>query len=109
MSFGIEQRQLERISLPRPILIRSATLGYADSDAVLRDITAVGAFLYTLLPLAKGDTVELFLTLSDSVGTSHLSFTGTVVRVERGVTENSSGVGVHFSGFKELEASSGVA
>ena len=68
---------------------------------MLRDITAVGAFLYTLLPLTMGDAVELFLALSDSIGTSHLSFTGTVVRVEKGVTENSSGVGVHFSGFKE--------
>ena len=42
----VEQRQLERISLPRPILIRSGVLGYADSTAVLRDISAVGAYCY---------------------------------------------------------------
>ncbi len=101
MSASIEQRQLERISLPRPVLLRSMALGYADSAAVLRDITAVGAFLYTLLPITKGDAVELFLTLSDSTGTSHLSFTGKVVRVEKGVTNNSLGVGVRFSSFKE--------
>jgi hypothetical protein len=67
-SFALEQRQLERISLPRPILIRSDVLGYADSTAVLRDISAVGAYCYTLMPLTKGDVVELFLTLSDDIG-----------------------------------------
>ncbi len=63
MSTSLEQRQLERISPPRPILIRSAALGYADSAAVLRDISAVGAYCYTLMPLTKGDVVELFLSL----------------------------------------------
>lgn len=100
----MEHRHLERISLPRPILIRSGVLGYADSTAVLRDISAVGAYCYTLMPLSKGDVVELFLTLSDSIGTSHLSFTATVVRVEKGVTDNSVGVGFRITGFKELNA-----
>lgn len=109
MSASIEQRQLERISLPRPILIRSGVLGYADSAAVLKDISAVGAYCYTLLPLAKGDVIELFLTIADSIGESHLSFAGTVVRIEKGVTDNSSGVAVRFSGFRELDASSSRA
>jgi hypothetical protein len=103
---SIERRHLERISLPRPILIRSGVLGYADSAAVLRDISAVGAYCYTLLPLAKGDVVELFLTVADSIGKSHLSFTGTVVRIEKGVTDNSSGVAVRLSAFNELETCS---
>ena len=106
---GIEQRQLERISLPRPVLIRSAVLGYADSTAVLRDISAVGAYCYTIMPLSRGDVVELFLTLSDASGTSHLPFTGTVARVEKGVTENSIGVGFRFSAFKELNEESSTA
>lgn len=105
----VEQRQLARISLPRPILIRSGVLGYADSTAVLRDISAVGAYCYTLMPLAKGDVVELFLTFSDAIGTSHFSFTATVVRVEKGVTDNSVGVGFRFSGFTELNATSSTA
>jgi hypothetical protein len=50
-SSALEQRQLERILLPRPILIRSDVLGYADSAAVLRDISAVGAYCYTFMPL----------------------------------------------------------
>jgi hypothetical protein len=104
--FALEQRQLERISLPRPILIRSDVLGYADSTAVLRDISALGAYCYTLMPLTKGDVVELFLTLTDAIGTSHISFTATVVRVEKGVTDNSVGVGFRFSAFKELNAES---
>ena len=105
----IEQRHLERISLPRPVLIRSGTRGYADSTAVLRDISAVGAYCYSLMPLTKGEVVDLFLTLSDAIGTSHFSFTATVVRVEKGVTENSIGVGLRFSAFKELNAESGTA
>jgi c-di-GMP-binding flagellar brake protein YcgR len=108
-SFAFEQRQLERISLPRPILIRSDLLGYADSTAVLRDISAGGAYCYTLMPLAKGDVAELFLTLSDAIGTSHISFTATVVRVEDGITENSVGVGFRFSAFTELNAESSTA
>ncbi len=102
----MEQRHLDRISLPRPILIRSGVLGITDSAAVLRDISAVGAYVYTLLPLTEGTVVELFLTLSDSSGTSHLSFTGTVVRVEKGVTENSLGVGLNFSSFREVAEAS---
>jgi len=108
-SIGLEKRQLERISLPRPLLIRSDVLGYADSNAVLRDISAVGAYCYTLMPLAKGDVVELFLTLSDALGTSQFSFTAIVTRVEKGVTDNSLGVGLRFSAFKELNASSSTA
>ena len=105
----MEHRQLERISLPRAILIRSGTLGFADSEAVLRDISAVGAYCFTLLPLTKGEVVELFLTVSDSIGMSHFSFTGTVLRVEKGVTDNSMGIAVHFSAFREIDASSGTA
>ena len=103
MAVPVEQRHLERISLPRPVLIRSGALGITDSAAVLRDISAVGAYLYTLLPLAKNHVVELFLTLCDSVGTTQLSFTGTVVRIESGLTDNSLGVGLSFSSFKAVD------
>jgi len=105
----VENRQLERISLPRPILIRSGVLGYADSTAVLRDISVVGAYCYTVMPLSQGDVVELFLTLTDAIGTSQLSFTATVVRVEKGVTDNSVGVGFRFSDFTELTKTSSMA
>lgn len=106
----MEHRQLERISLPRAILIRSGTLGFADSEAVLRDISAVGAYCFTLLPLTKGDVVELFLTVSDSIGSiSHFAFTGTVLRIEKGITDNSLGIAVHFSAFNELDASMAAA
>jgi hypothetical protein len=105
----IEHRHVERISLPRPILIRSGVLGYADSAAVLRDISVVGAYCYTLLPLSQGDVVEFFVTLCDAAGTSHFSFTGTVVRVEKGVTDNSLGVGFRFSSFKELDGGNSTA
>ena len=106
---SMDNRRLERVPLPRPVVVRSATHGIADSAAVLRDISAVGGFCYTLLPLATGDVVELFVTLVDSLGTLHLSFTGTVVRTEPGVTGNSLGVAVSFSEFKELDESSGTA
>ena len=105
----MEKRHLERILLPRPVIIRSLTLGFSDSNAVLRDISAVGAYCYTIIPLTKDDGVELFVTLTDSLGTSHLSFTGTVVRVEKGPTDNSLGVGVQFSAFKELDADTATA
>src|SRR5689334_9185051 len=97
----MEQRHLERILLPRPVIIRSVTLGFSDSNAVLRDISAAGAYCYTIMPLTKDDAVELFITLADSIGTSHLSFTGRVLRVEKGPTDNSVGVGIQFSAFKE--------
>ena len=99
----MDKRHLERILLPRPVIIRSLTLGFSDSNALLRDISAVGAYCYTIIPLTKGDSVELFVTLTDSLGTPHLSFTGTVARVEKGPTDNSLGVGIHFVGFKELD------
>ena len=99
----MENRRLERIFLPRQILVRSVSLGLSDSAPVLRDISAVGAFFYTLLPLVDGEAVELFLTLMDKEGTLHLLFTGTVARVEKGVTDNSLGVAVKFSGFRELD------
>ncbi len=105
----MEQRHVERISLPRPILIRSSVLGFTDSAAVLRDISAVGAYVYTLLPLAKGNVVELFLTLSDSSGVTHLSFTATVMRVEKGVTENSLGIGLGFSRSREIPVTGSAA
>jgi hypothetical protein len=99
----MEKCYLERILLPRPVLILSGTLGYSDSNAVLRDISAVGAYCYTIMPLTKGDVVELFVTLNDSLGAPHLSFTGTVVRVEDGTTDNSLGIGLRFSAFKEVD------
>ena len=99
----MEKRHLERILLPRPVIIRSLILGFSDSNAVLRDISAVDAYCYTIIPLTKDDGVELFVKLTDSLGTSHLSFTGTVVRIEKGPTDNSLGVGVRFVGFKELD------
>jgi hypothetical protein len=55
----MENRRLEHIFLPRPILVRSGTLGYADSAAVLKDISAAGAYFLTLMPLARGEVVEL--------------------------------------------------
>ncbi len=103
MKIPVEQRHLKRISLPRPVLVRSGALGITDSAALLQNISAVGAYLYTLLPLTKGDVVELFLALSDRKGTSRLSFTGTVVRSEVGVTDNSMGVAVRFSGFTKFD------
>ena len=105
----MENRRLERIFLPRPILARSGTLGYADSAAVLKDISAAGAYFLTLMPLIRGEVVELFVTLDDAEGTFNLSFTGTIVRVEKGVTANSLGVAVAFSDFKELGERGGVA
>src|ERR1035441_7115682 len=105
----MEKRKLERIELPRTILVRSGTLGYADSAAVLKDISAAGAYFLTLMALARGEVVELFVTLHDAEGTLHLSFTGTVVRVEKCVTDNSLGVAVKFSGFRELDDDSGRA
>jgi hypothetical protein len=105
----MDKRRLERIFLPRPTLVQSGMLGFSDSAAVLRDISATGAYLYTLLPLANGDVVHLFLTLSDSEGTLHLCFTGAVTRVESGATSNSVGVAVAFSGFKELAAGTASA
>lgn len=105
----MDNRRLERVALPRPAVVRSASLAISDSKAVLRDISAGGAYCYTLLPLSAGDVVELFVTLIDSIGTLHLSFTGTIVRVEDGVTDNSLGVAVAFSEFKELDESSGAA
>lgn len=97
----MENRRLERIFLPRSILVQSRTLGLSDSAAVLQDISALGAYFYTLLPLAKNDPVELFL----AVGDQYLSFRGAVVRVEKGITANSLAVAVAFSGFRELEDS----
>ena len=105
----MENRRLERIFLPRSILVRSGTLGYADSTAILKDISAAGAYFLTLMALARGEVVELFVTLHDVEGTLNLSFTGTVVRVEKGVTANSLGVAVAFSNFKELGENGGVA
>ena len=105
----MEKRKLERIELPRQILVRSGTLGYADSTAILKDISAAGAYFLTLMALARGEIVELFVTLHDAEGTLNLSFTGTVVRVEKGVTANSLGVAVAFSNFKELGENGGVA
>jgi hypothetical protein len=49
------------------------------------------------------------VTLHDAEGILNLSFTGTVVRVEKGVTANSLGVAVAFSDFKELGEHGGVA
>ena len=102
----MEKRKLERIELPRQILVRSGTLGYADSTAILKDISAAGAYFLTLMALAQGEVVELFVTLHDAEGTLNLSFTGTVVRVEKGVTANSLGVAVKFSGLRELDDAS---
>ncbi len=107
--YTMDNRQLERISLPRPLLISSGVLGYADSAAVLRDINAAGAYFYTLLPLSEGDVVQVFVTLADASGTANMSFTGTVVRVEKGVTDNSLGVGVSFSDAGELDDEAGKA
>jgi hypothetical protein len=53
------RKSIEHIFLPRPILVRSGTLGYADSAAVLKDISAAGAYFLTLMPLARGEVVEL--------------------------------------------------
>jgi hypothetical protein len=100
----VENRRLERILLPRPVLLFSGTLGLADSWAVLRDITAMGAYCYTLLPLAEGEVLELYFTISDSEGVLPLSFTGTVVRVEPGATGNSMGIALAFSHVHELAA-----
>jgi PilZ domain len=105
----VDKRRLERISLPRVVVVRSATLGIADAAAVLRDISASGAFCYTLLPLVNGEVVEMFVNLRDSLGSFQMSFTGKVARVERGVTDNSLGIAVSFTGFKELNGSSGSA
>ena len=105
----MENRRIERIFLPRQILVRSGTLGYADSTAILKDISAAGAYFLTLMALAQGEVVELFVTLHDAEGTLNLSFTGTVVRVEKGLTDNSLGVEVEFSGFRELDDDSGRA
>ncbi len=105
----MEHRQLQRISLPRPILICSRPLGLTDSLAVLRDISARGAYCYTLLPLAKGEIVELFVTVEDTEGTAHLSLTGEIVRVENGVTDNSVGIAVAFSTVKESEEQGCIA
>jgi hypothetical protein len=55
----IMRASIEHIFLPRPILVRSGTLGYADSAAVLKDISAAGAYFLTLMPLARGEVVEL--------------------------------------------------
>ena len=105
----MEKRKLERIELPRQIFVRSGTLGYTDSTAILKDISAAGAYFLTLMALAQGEVVELFVTLHDAEGTLNLSFTGTVVRVEKGLTDNSLGVAVEFSGFRELDDDSGRA
>ena len=105
----MENRRIERIFLPRQILVRSGTLGYADSTAILKDISAAGAYFLTLMALAQGEVVELFVTLHDAEGTLNLSFTGTVVRVEKGLTDNSLGVAVEFSAFRELDDDSGRA
>ena len=98
----MDNRRLERIHLPRTVLVHSRRLGLLDSAAELRDISAVGAYFHTLLSFAQDDPVELFV----KVGDQPLSFTGRVVRTENGVSENCFGVAVAFSGFKELEASS---
>jgi hypothetical protein len=53
----------------------------------------------------KTDEIELIL-ITDNVS---VSFDGTVVRVKKGDTRTSVGFAVAFSGFRDLEKSSGHA
>ena len=99
------RRQLRRIRSAQTVLVHSQRLRRSESAAILRDISAIGAYFQTSLPLVKGEPLELLL----EVGYKYFSFTGTVVRIEKQPASNSVGVAVSFAGSKELGESSGRA
>jgi hypothetical protein len=100
----MEKRKLERIELPRTILVRSGTLGYADSAAVLKNISAAGAYYLTLMALAQGEVVELFVTLHDAEGTHNLSSQAQLYESKRASLTILSGLQSSFPGSGNLTA-----
>ncbi len=97
----MENRSAERIVLPGPALIRSIARDQVGCEAVLRDISAAGAYFFAWSPLDEGERIFLHLRCAIGDDTLALSFTGTVVRVEENGTAGSRGVAIEFCDFTE--------
>jgi PilZ domain-containing protein len=89
------RREKSRTLLILPVSLR---LGYGEHQAIIRDISATGMFLYSDFAPPVGAEIELKVTLPPSAKRPRLTYRAMVVRLTTGVTGAAVGIGLTLVG-----------
>lgn len=92
---GRNRREKSRTLLILPV---SINLGYGRHQAIIRDISATGMFLYSDFAPPVGAEIELKVTPPPSAKRSRLTYRAIVVRLTTGVTGAAVGIGLTLIG-----------
>ena len=94
-----EQRREARIHNPLSGTVSSATKPTETQTVFLRDLNTLGAFFYSNLAVENGQALAVQLVMPRSGDGRQLKIAceGTVVRIESGSADASTGIAVQFS------------
>jgi PilZ domain len=100
-----ERRPTQRFTLHLPISVQYAGDTAPESSGFTQDLSARGVLLYTDLPLAEADAVEIVFMMPSEITLTEamrVRCRGKVVRVVRPVGGTARGVAVRIEGYEFL-------
>lgn len=99
----VERRAAQRFNLQLPVSLRTA-MDEREGFGYTQDLSARGAFLFTEVPLAEGDQVELTFVMPSEITLTENARVRASARVLRVVNSSgsASAIAVHFEKYEYL-------
>jgi hypothetical protein len=91
-----EHRKAQRFPIEQPVRLSLTSAGHFELEAVSKDVSTKGVFVYVESEIVEGSEVELRLNLPAESGSVPVRIRGRAVRVEKTNFGNKHGVGIAF-------------
>jgi hypothetical protein len=91
-----ESRTAQRFPIEQPVRVTLTRAGHYELEAVTKDVSAEGVFVYVESEIVEGSEVELRLSLPAESGSVPARVRGRVIRVEKASVGSKHGVGIAF-------------
>ncbi len=99
-----EHRKAQRFPIEQPVRLAFTRAGHYELEAVSKDVSMKGVFVYVESEIVEGSEVELRLNLRAESGSIPAHIRGTVIRVEKPSIGKKQGVGIAFEKVEILPA-----
>jgi Tfp pilus assembly protein PilZ len=91
-----ERRKAQRFPIEQPVRLTFTRAGHYELQAVTKDVSTKGVFVYVESEIVAGSEVELLLNLPAENGSVPVRIRGRAIRVEKTSVHNKHGVGIAF-------------
>ena len=91
-----EHRKAQRFPLEQPVRLILTRTGHYELEALSKDLSIKGVFVYVESEISEGSEVQLRLSLPAESGSIPAFIRGRVIRVEKPRVGDTSGAGIAF-------------